>query len=203
MIPVNLHHCNIFSGSSPQKTADWIELYRQYSKNLNVFELECNYCHFRGSCIRYGHYERGYLLDPGDLMAGTTIWIQRVMCKHCGHTHAVMSEEIVPYLQYSAIFIYLVLFRHYMTAETVESICMTLRITAPQIYRWKKRFERQKDQYLGVLESAKHSAQDALIWLGKLADYGRDFTERYLSVTEKMPMQQHPNPPNTRRPVLC
>ena len=203
MIPVNSHHCNIFSDTNPKKSADWTELYERYSENLNVFALECNDCHWKGYCIRYGHYRRCYLLDPDDLMAGTTIRIQRVMCKHCGHTHAVMPEEIVPYLQYSVVFIYLVLFQYYFTAETVESICMVLKITAPQIYRWKKRFEKQKDRYLGVLKSAERSVHDVLIWLGKLKDYGNDFAEKYVSLTEKMPMQQHANPPNTCRPVFC
>ena len=116
---------------------------------------------------------------------------------------AIRENQIVPYLQYSVVFIYLVLFQYYFTAETVESICMVLKITAPQIYRWKKHFEKQKDRYLGVLKSAEHSAHDVLIWLGKLKDYGNDFAVKYVSLTEKMPMQQHANPPNTCRPVFC
>jgi hypothetical protein len=80
---------------------------------------------------------------------------------------------------------------------------MVLKITASQIYRWKKRFEKQKDRYLGVLKSAEHSVHDVLILLGKLKDYGNDFAEKYVSLTEKMPMQQHANPPNMCRPVFC
>lgn len=203
MIPVNLHHCNIFSGTSLQKTADMIQLYILFIKALNVFGLECNNCHWKGCCIRHGYYERSYLLSVGDLIGeGTKIRILRVKCKHCGRTHAILPEEIAPYLPFSTVFIYPTLSQYYEKKKTVEAICKEFQIAAPLLYRWKKRFERQKDQFLGVLESAKYSGKEALAWLARLEDYGAEFARKYLSETEKMPMQQHANPPNTKRPVF-
>ena len=180
-----------------------IQLYINFIKALNVFGLECNNCHWKGCCIRHGYYERSYLLSVGDIMGnGTKIRILRVKCKHCGRTHAILPEEIAPYLPFSTVFIYPVLWRFYEKEKTVEAISKEFQIAAPQLYRWKKRFERQKDQFLGVLESAKHGGKEVLIWLSQLQDYGTEFAGRYLSETEKMPMQQHANPPNTRRPVF-
>ena len=203
MIPVNLHHCNTFSGTFQQNTVDMIRLYSNHIKSMNVFGLECNNCHWKGCCIRHGYYERSYLLSVGDLMgSGTKIRIMRVKCKHCGRTHAILPEELAPYLPFSTIFIFPILSQYYEKNKTVEAICKEFRIAVPQLYRWKDRFEKQKDQFLGVLESARHSGKEALTWLGHLQDYGTEFAGRYLAVTEKMPMQQHANPPNTRRPVF-
>lgn len=203
MIPINLHHCNIFSGAILRNTVDMLSLYVQFISVLNVFGLECNSCHWKGCCIRHGYYERSYLLSVGDLMgAGTKIRVLRVKCKHCGRTHAVLPEEIAPYLPFSTVFIFPVLWQLYEKKKTVEAICRDFHIAVPQLYRWKDRFERQKDRFLGVLDSAKHSGKEALTWLSRLRDYGADFAERYLSLTEKMPMQQHANPPNTRQPVF-
>lgn len=203
MIPVNLHHCNIFSGTFLQNTVEKIEMYTQFITSLNVFGLECNYCHRKGSCIRHGYYERSYLLKAEDLMGeGTRIRILRVKCKHCGRTHAILPEEIAPYLPFSTAFIFPVLYQFYEKKKTVGKICKEFQITAPQLYRWKERFERQKDQFLGVLESDRYNGRDALTWLSQLRDYGKEYAGKYLSLTEKMPMQQHANPPNTRRPVF-
>lgn len=203
MIPVNLHHCNIFSGTFLQNTVDMIQLYIDFIKTLNVFGLECNNCHRKGCCIRHGYYERSYLLCVGDLKGkGTKIGILRVKCKHCGRTHAILPEEIAPYLPFSTVFIFPVLWQFYEKKKTTEAICRDFEIAVPQLYRWKNRFEKQKDQFLGVLESAKYSGSVALAWLSQLQDYGTEFAGRYLTVTEKMPMQQHANPPNTRRPVF-
>ena len=186
-----------------QDTFDMIRLYVQFTTSLNTFRLECNCCHWKGSCIRHGYYERSYLLTAGDLVGeGTKIRILRVKCKHCGRTHAILPEEIAPYLPFSTVFIFPVLRLYYEKKETVESICSRFQIAIPQLYRWKNRFEKQKDQFLGALESAKHDGKEALTWLSKIQDYGAEFAGRYLSVTEKMPMQQHANPPNTRQPVF-
>jgi hypothetical protein len=86
--------------------------------------------------------------------------------------------------------------------ESVETICWDMAIEAPQLYRWKKRFEEQKDRYLGVLESARYSAGRAMEWLTERKDYVVEFAGKYLRRTEKIPMQSHANPTNTRQPVF-
>jgi len=210
MIPVNLNHCNIFSGFEGKNSSTLIRAYAAFIAMLNMLALECNNCHRRGECIRHGYYERGYLLTAEDVLAGTRIRILRVRCKHCGRTHAILPEEIIPYLRFTATFIGSALSRYYTRTfcddcarkETAESICLDLAIEVPQLYRWKKRFEVQKDRYLGVLESARCSATKAMEWLMERKDYVTEFAGKYLRKTEKIPMQSHANPTNTRRPVF-
>ena len=187
-----------------------IRAYAAFIAMLNMFALECNNCHRRGECIRHGYYERGYLLAAEDVFAGTRIRILRVRCKHCGKTHAILPEEVIPYLRFTATFIGSALKRYYtrmlcdgcIRKESVETICWDMAIEAPQLYRWKKRFEEQKDRYLGVLESARYSAGRAMEWLTERKDYVVEFAGKYLRRTEKIPMQSHANPTNTRQPVF-
>lgn len=210
MIPVNLHHCNIFSGFEEKSSSALIRAYSAFIAMLNMFTLECNNCHRRGECIRHGYYKRGYLLTAEDILAGTRIRILRVRCKHCGRTHAILPEEIVPYLRFTATFIGAALNRYYtripredcIRKESAEKICLDLAIEVPQLYRWKKQFEEQKDRYLGVLESARYSAGRAMEWLMERKDYVVEFAGKYLRSTEKIPMQSHANPTNMRQPVF-
>lgn len=84
----------------------------------------------------------------------------------------------------------------------METICWDMAVEVPQLYRWKKRLEEQKDRYLGVLESARHSTRETMAWLMGLADYVVEFAEKYLRRTEKIPMQSHANPTNMKQPVF-
>ena len=69
-----------------------ISQYECDMKNLNSFEVQCN-CGCRGSIIKYGTYSRGIIIDDKVV----TINIQRVYCKECGETHALMPVFIIPF----------------------------------------------------------------------------------------------------------
>lgn len=202
MIPVNLHQCNNFFKELYGNTTDFLNCYEKYMLWLDVLKLECNFCHKRGECVRHGYYERGYLLESGDLQSNTRIMILRVRCKGCGHTHAVLPDEVVPYYGFTIPFIYSILDQYYGQERKARAICEKNGISMALLYSWKKRFERQKDQFLGLLESGMRSARNALDWLKGLGDYVGDFARKFLKKTGVMPMRRHRNPPNTRRPVF-
>lgn len=87
MIPCFLKVDNIVS--------DTFYLNMQYSKKmeeLNPYSLECS-CKCKGQCIKYGRYPRRLIVN--DKLA--FIFIQRVYCKKCKKTHAILPTFIVPY----------------------------------------------------------------------------------------------------------
>lgn len=59
---------------------------------MNLFSLKCP-CGHSGLCIRYGFYTRS-IKTPEGLVS---LRIQRVFCKHCKHTHALLPSSIIPY----------------------------------------------------------------------------------------------------------
>ena len=171
MIHISLENFNGLLTTSETISSDLAKAYSDYIMNLDPCKLECNKCHSKGNCVKYGHYERSHLMHPADMPANSRISIQRIKCKRCNTTHALLPEEIIPYLQFAVSFIYLVLLRYFAHTETVDYICQSTGITPTQLYRWKARFEKQKDQYLGVVESAKHSDSETMDWLCRLKDY--------------------------------
>ena len=200
MIPKKLHDFNILSGKKQHFLSR--EIYKQYIQSLEPAQLECNSCHHRGCCIRHGFYDRYYLLSPADFNSDK-IKIQRVKCKDCNATHALLPEEIVPYSQYSIVFIFLALYQYYLKENTVKIICEELGITLRMLYRWAHRFEAQKERFLGLLQSMQHSCKETIQWLLRQDSYGDGIARQHLKQTEKMPMQNHRNPTNTRHPVMC
>ena len=65
-----------------------INKYNESVENMNSYSFQCN-CGCRGSCIKYGKYRR--FIDKYE------IFIQRVICKVCKITHAILPTFIVPY----------------------------------------------------------------------------------------------------------
>lgn len=204
--PVYMIHRNPHSGKIFKPVLECGKaIYKDYTKSMDMFQVKCNDCQCRGDCIRYGRYERGYLLSREDADSSEKIFIQRLLCKACGATHAILPEEIVPYAQYSIIFMFLVLYQYFLrneTHKTVREICEEFGIAPPLLYRWKRTFKKDKDKYLGILESDKLTELEALSRLKDLPNYAQGFAASFLGKTERMPMQTHRNPPNTHRPVL-
>ena len=64
---------------------------------LELHQLTCS-CGHSGCLIVHGYYERT-VRTPSGL---TWVRILRVMCKECGHTHALLPEILVPYSQLPA-----------------------------------------------------------------------------------------------------
>lgn len=204
MISFNLHKCNIFFDENFQNSTKGLNAYENYIKNLNMFQVECNFCHAKGYCVKDGHYFRSYLLHKKDLEGnGMKISIQRLLCRSCKHSHALLPEEIIPYGQFSIVFIFWVLAAYYLEEKSMNAICKAYNISIQQLKRWKKTFFEQKQRYLGVLNSQCWPEKAALAWLKRRRDYGTEFAEPYFCDVEKMPGQRHANPPNMRQPRFC
>lgn len=64
--------------------------------NLQFHQLTCP-CGHSGGLSVHGYYNRSVKLSGGKV----TFRICRVICEHCGHTHAILLSSMVPYSQVS------------------------------------------------------------------------------------------------------
>lgn len=204
MISFNCHKGNIFFGIDFESSTDGIEAYKEHIDNLDMFQVECNCCHAKGECVKDGHYSRNYLIHKEDLAGtGIKIHIQRVLCRRCDHSHALLPEEIVPYGQFSIVFILWVLSAYYLENMSMNAVCKAYGISVQQLKRWKKLLVEQKERYLGILKSQRWHEKAALAWLRRRKDYGAEFVKAYFRDIEKMPAQRHANPSNMNQPKFC
>lgn len=70
----------------------------KYTETLNFGVLECPNCH-SNDYIRWGTYERGITYYKNRTIYSEIVIIQRIRCKSCGKTHALLPFGIVPYKQ--------------------------------------------------------------------------------------------------------
>ena len=69
-----------------------------YKDMKNFGSLECPCCHSK-EYILWGFYERGITYMKQAQIYSETVKIQRIRCKSCGKTHAILPFGIVPYKQ--------------------------------------------------------------------------------------------------------
>ena len=77
---------------------------QNYLNTVNFGVLECPNCH-SNDIIKWGFYERGVLFFSNTeqyTVEYDYIKVQRVMCKSCGKTHALLPIGIIPYKQLSS-----------------------------------------------------------------------------------------------------
>ena len=70
--------------------------YNNLISNLQFHQLTCP-CGCSGCLSVHGYYNRSIKLPTGKV----TFRICRVICEHCGHTHALLLSSMVPYSQFS------------------------------------------------------------------------------------------------------
>ncbi|MCL6479418.1 MAG: DUF6431 domain-containing protein [Peptococcaceae bacterium] len=117
---------------------------KNFLKYLDELDLLCPRC--GGEVVYHANYERHVHIDE----AVERITIQRVICKECRITHAVIPDFIRPYKHYSACDCEMILrdMNNGIPAEHVEAAASisTLR-------RWMAEFQEKGRQAAGALKS--------------------------------------------------
>jgi len=72
------------------------KFYNKLIQNIDIHSLSCS-CNVKGHLIKHGFYNRKIKISGNYI----TLNIQRVLCKSCGKTHALLTKEFVPYSRIS------------------------------------------------------------------------------------------------------
>ena len=94
-----------------------------YLNTVNFCNLECPNCHSH-DLIRWGYYERNVIFFSDDeiTIENKLLKIQRVKCKSCNKTHALLPFGIIPYKQFTDEIISKILLE--LTDNTLETMVL-------------------------------------------------------------------------------
>lgn len=193
MIRKNLLNCNLIRIKKSTK-----DLFDSCMASFDIHSEECPKCHRRGDCHVHCYYDRFVV----DFIGGTPIFhvlrILRVICKCCGHTHAIIPAPIIPYSTYSLFFILRVLAEYFMKIRSIVSICDTFDISPTQLYRWVRLYQDHRREWQGLLKSITQDSLASLKELVSLSPFSY-FDRVFLQKTTLSFMQSHKNPTHLRR----
>lgn len=128
--------------------------------------------------------------------------MERVRCRSCGHTHAVLPDWLIPYSTYSLRFILRVLAAYYLGCKTVEELCRRYAISASMLYEWKRLFLEHKEMWLGVLEDKETGPAWFIRRLFTLAEYSTGFGKPFYIKTARSFLQSHRDAAHCRHAVF-
>ena len=146
--------------------------YDDYMKALPLHRLECPYCGHSGCLIKHGTYTRR--LKVGGILI--VLRIQRVRCKECGKTHAVVPTCIVPY-QWEMLEEQIAILLHWLSdknyKEVMEKNNLIDESTVQAVIR---RFRRHWQARLASERLSVKMDSEELV-RGCFAHYGRQFLQ--------------------------
>lgn len=119
-------------------------LYNQFLYSVNLYSLRCPHCKHRGNFVFNGKYLRHCISLENKVIKEEFFYVQRVKCKQCHRTHALLPDCILPHHSYSYAFIMCVLGDYYIEKQKVCAICQQYQITHSLFYSWIRRFQKHK-----------------------------------------------------------
>lgn len=103
-------------------------------ENFVWFKCQCPNCETYGNLIRYGKYNRFLCVMENKEFIKIKMHIQRVYCKFCGCTHAILPIEAIPYCYYSQICVLEILKRYFVKENTTNEITKEFNISHILVY---------------------------------------------------------------------
>ena len=131
-----------------------LQIFEQFLDNFRIEDCVCPICGAKHACSPHAYYERCLISYESGKPVYYHVNVPRVICKSCGHTHAILPEIIIPYGSYSILFILTVLRDYYISSGGVQKLCNKYQIAVSTLYLWKRLFNKHKTLWLGLLTFA-------------------------------------------------
>jgi len=136
------------------------KIFEKTAAAFNIAGAVCPKCISRGAMGYHAEYSRWLITWANGIRQETAVNIERVICGECNATHAILPDIIIPYMQYSLLFV-LGVIREYRnrteTGKTVAAICAEYGISISTLYEWKARFEIHAELDLGLTDCADNA----------------------------------------------
>lgn len=195
MIRKNPINCKLIELKSSKKSG--FDVFNETIEGFREEEEVCPTCGRKGDCKVFASYKR-YLIDfESGKPQVREIEIPRVICS-CGSSHAILPDPIIPYNQYSLFYILVVLAVYSCHILTVGHICELYAISPSMLYRWKKIYLDQRQDWQGLLKSTTTDIRHSLLALCR-RDPHSAFSIFFIQTTSFSFLQTHANPANCQR----
>lgn len=168
-------------------------MFENYMASFRPEQEICPCCQAKGHCRIHAYYSRGIVDFIRGVPTMTKIHVLRVICKGCGHTHAILPDCIIPYVRHSLTFFLQVLNCCFRRRMTMEAICGRFGLEMSTLRQWITLYRDHKALYLGSLRNKQFTEDTFLRRLCRLPKIS-SFLTGFCSITGYSFLQRHRNP---------
>lgn len=154
---------------------------RNFAPQSNIYKAECPSCEVTGNWASHGSYTRHLVTQNNEEL----ISIQRMKCLSCGHTHALLPPEVVPYRHFSLTFLIDVCKARVSDGAPVKDVCKRFSIGTTTLYR----IIHAASKMVGVLVGANLSSPKASSIFVKAASNHLSLVSDCLALLNRMPFE--------------
>ena len=145
---------------------------------LDLTHQVCPSCGSSGTHAIYSSYKRTMITFTGGHRENIEITLPRIKC-HCGHTHAIIPDVLIPYGSYSLRFILIVLYRYLLRSCSVAELCDKYQISRSTLYEWIHLFIAHFNLFVDKLNEIEVLCQSALNRIRNVISFPHSFSSRF------------------------
>lgn len=82
-------------------------------------------------------------------------------CENGDYHHAILPDNLIPFTQFTLLFVLTVLHEYFIHARTVEQICLNWDISSTTLYAWRTRFRSHYDAWADTFDSIRHLEEES------------------------------------------
>lgn len=161
---------------------------------IRLHQVRCPKCGAIGCCTPFKSYQRMMITTSGGRRINTWVVVPRVRCSSCGHTHALIPENLIPYGSYSIRFVFTILLSYLHRHSSVSEFCDHWQISISTLYGWIHLFSRHYSLLADVFHRIHWVTEQALHELMKTPDFldrfFRQFRFAFLQASFVTPSRQ-------------
>ena len=142
--------------------------------HLDITHQVCPCCGSRSNHCIYSSYNRTMITFIGGHRENLEVTIPRIKC-HCGHTHAIIPDVLIPYASYSLRFILVILFKYLVRSCSVMELCDKYQISISTLYEWIHLFINHFNLWVGKISELDSLCLEALDFVKSVDSFPSQF----------------------------
>lgn len=154
------------------------DIFNSCISNTSTLNEPCSVCGASNLYSNYSSYQRTMITFSGGHRAEIPVVIPRVKC-HCGKTHALIPDNLIPYSSYSLRFILFLLWKFSIRSCTVTQFCNKWCIAISTIYKWLHMFIEHYNLWFGAIEEIVSLKADSVKRIEMIVSLPREFFNRF------------------------
>lgn len=110
----------------------------------------------------HSSYNRYMIAFEGGHRKDYTVSIPRLRCG-CGHTHALIPNNLIPYGSYSLRFILIILYKYSLCSCSVSELCSKFQISISTLYGWIALFKKHYNLWNGAINEISVISSESIL----------------------------------------
>lgn len=154
------------------------ELFSLFQNKKQIPKAKCSFCKSDSNYSRHSSYTRMMITIVNGKRAEIMVSIPRVRC-HCGRTHGLLPDILIPYSSYSLKFVITVIKNYLNRSCTIRELCDFWQISVSTLYSWIHLFRNHYNLWVGAINQVSSLSDDVISAVCDVTSFPSEFFKTF------------------------